>query len=101
MSKRTSLLLDGAAEKAVGPFLKKGTIENASLNAWAKLHGAAKVESEASALRTLLQAGAEALQEQALEAGYAELAAAYSGDQERAERRAARDRYAGRTDSAL
>jgi hypothetical protein len=53
--------------------------------------------SEAAVLRILARAGAAALREQALEQGYAKLAATNDSDHE--ERRARRDRYAERVDS--
>jgi len=57
------------------------------------------VNSEAAAIRALLQAGAEALAEEVLDAGYAELAQVYGGAAERGERRTARDRYVARAEA--
>ena len=101
MSKRVSLILGDLDEQRVLPFVRTGTGENAALRQWAARHGEPLVKSEASALRALLQAGAEALQDEVLDAGYAALAAEFDDAEARAERRAARDRYAARTDSAL
>jgi hypothetical protein len=49
----------------------------------------------------LLRVAVEAPREDALDAGYAELPTAFGGDVERTERRAARDRYAARTDASV
>jgi hypothetical protein len=54
-------------------------------------------QSEADVLRALLRAGAEALQEHVLDVGYAQLASDFNDHSADAERRAARDRYAHRT----
>ena len=101
MSKRLSLILGDADQSTIEPFIQAGTEHHKALSRWAEAHGGGSVTSEAAALRALLQAGAVALQEDVLDAGYAELAQVFSGEQERAERRTARDRYAARTDAAL
>ena len=70
------------------------------LEAWAEAHGiSVRDASDAAILRTLIRAGAEALREKALEEGYARLAR--SRQEDRAERRAIRDRGLNRTESGL
>lgn len=101
MSKRLSLILGEGDQSTIQPFIQAGTEHHNALRRWAEAHGAGGVNSEAAALRVLLQAGAIALQDDVLDAGYAELAQVFSGQEERAERRTARDRYAARTDAAL
>jgi hypothetical protein len=101
MSKRLSLILGEDDQSMIEPFIQAGTEHHKALRRWAEAHGAGGVNSEAAALRVLLQAGATALQDEVLDAGYAELAHVFSGDEDRAERRTARDRYAARTDAAL
>lgn len=101
MSRRLSLILGDSAQAAIEPFVRAGTAHHDALGRWAEDHGAGSVNSEAAALRVLLQAGMNAVQEDILDAGYAELAQVLSGEQERGERRTARDRYAARTDAAL
>lgn len=76
--------------------------EHAALVHWAASHGVplpAGERNEAAVVRALLRAGAEALQEQALEQGYAELAKTFAGGDERDEARALRARYARRIDT--
>ncbi len=58
-------------------------------------------KSEASALRVVLAAGVEALREEQLEQGYAELAKTYNDDNADAERRFARDRHIERIEGNL
>lgn len=100
MSKRASLILKDADEAVIGPYLSEGSLEMNAVREWGKRRGIA-VTSEASALRVLLHAGAEAIQEAVLEAGYASLAGEFNAPRENAERRAARARYADRTDARL
>ena len=88
-------------ESAITPYIQPGTREYETLQRWAANRGSSEVKSEASALRALLAAGAEALRDDVLDAGYAELATIYSGAVEKDERRAARNRYAKRTDSSI
>lgn len=101
MSKRLSLILGDGDQSTIEPFIQAGTEHHNALCRWAEAHGAGGVNSEAAALRVLLQAGAIALQDDVLDAGYAELARVFSAEEDRAERRTARDRYAARTDAAL
>ena len=81
------------------PFIRPGTGQHQVLQHWAAEHGVGAVNSEAAAIRALLQAGAEALAEEVLDAGYAELAQVYGGAEEREEGRTARDRYVARAEA--
>ncbi len=97
MSRRITVTLARAEESSVSVFSNPRRSEHAALIAWAAQHGFTGLGSEASVVRALVQAGAEALREDALDTGYAELAA--STDQtERRERRTMRDRYVERTE---
>jgi len=100
MSKRVSLILGDADERAIAPFIRSGTDQHEVLREWAARHGDMSVRSEAGALRVLLQVAVDALRDEVLDAGYAELAATFHGKAERVERRAARERYAARTDAS-
>jgi hypothetical protein len=82
MSKRLSLILADSDEVAIEPFTRPGTGQHEALRRWAAVHGAGSVTSEAAALRVLLQAGVDALRDDVLDAGYAELAGALAGDEE-------------------
>ncbi len=93
MTKRLSLILGEGDQLTLEPFIRPGTGQHQALQQWATEHGVGKVNSEAAAIRVLLQAGAEALAEELLDAGYAELAQVYGSAGEREERRTARDRY--------
>ena len=99
MNKRVSLILGDLDMASISPFVQSGTDQFDALQRWAARHGESALKSEASALRALLRAGVEALRDDILEQGYAELASIYGSDVERAERRVARDRYAARTDA--
>jgi hypothetical protein len=101
MSKRLSLILGESDQSTIEPFTRAGTEHFEALRRWAEAHGTGTVNSEAAALRALLQAGAIALQDDVLDSGYAELAEVFSGEEERTERRGARDRYTARTDATL
>lgn len=101
MSRRVSLILRDTDEVAIAPFLSADTTQFEVLRRWVAQRGESDIRSEAAALRALLQAGVEALRDDVLDSGYAELAAEFHADAERAERRSARDRYADRTDAAL
>ncbi|WP_343709565.1 hypothetical protein [Mycobacterium sp.] len=96
MSKRVSLILKDSDEAAIAPYLREGSASFEVLRQWASQRGESGIKSEAGALRALLQAGAEALRERVLDAGYAELASEFNSEPASAERRAARDRYARR-----
>jgi len=95
--------LKDADEAMIAPYLSEGSPAFEVLRRWASQRdqGDSDIKSEASALRTLLQAGAEALREHVLDAGYATLAAEFNSEAAHDKRRAARDRYARRTDGQL
>lgn len=99
MTRRLSLILGDADEEKVGPFIQGDTSENAVLRRWAAAHGVGSVNSEAAALRLLLQAGVEALTEHVLDEGYAQFAQEYGSPTAREERRSARERYVSRTEA--
>lgn len=100
MARRTTLTLTDADETVLESFADPDRAEHAALVAWAAEHGESLSRAEAAVLRLLLRAGAEALREKALEVGYAQLAASRT-DQDRAESRARRERYAERTDREM
>lgn len=100
MSKRLSLILGEDDQLNLEPFMRAGTDQHEVLRRWATEHGIGSVNSEAAALRALLQAGVDALGDEVLDAGYRELAQTYDASQVRDERRTARDRYAARTEAA-
>ncbi len=99
MTKRLSLILGEADESVLEPFIRSGTGQHRVLQRWAAEHGVGNVNSEAAAIRALLQAGADALRDDVLDDGYAELAQVYDETEAGDERRAARDRYVARTDA--
>ncbi|MDO3014607.1 hypothetical protein P5V34_11475 [Mycobacteroides abscessus subsp. abscessus] len=99
MSKRVSLILKDADEAVIAPYLDETSLSFAVLRQWGSQHGETDIKSEAGALRALLQAGAEALREHVLDAGYAGLAAEFNDGPANAERKAARDRYTRRTEA--
>ena len=99
MRKRVSLILGDSEEAAIGPYLDRSSPAFEVLRQWATEHDVAvDIKSEAAALRVLLQAGAEALKEHVLDVGYAQLATEFNTEPSNAERRAARNRYARRTE---
>lgn len=100
MARRTTVTLTDIEDLALAPFTDPDRAEHAALVAWAAEHGESLSNAEAAVLRALLRAGAEALRERVLEQGYAELAASRTDDQ-RAESREARRRYAERTGPKL
>ncbi len=99
MTKRLSLILGETDESVLEPFIRSGTGQHRVLQRWAAEHGVGTVHSEAAAIRALLRAGADALRDEVLDDGYAELAQVYDGTEERDERRAARTRYVARTEA--
>ncbi|MGI8722730.1 MAG: hypothetical protein ACR2JG_10930 [Geodermatophilaceae bacterium] len=101
MTKRLSLILGEGDQRELEPFIQVGTGQHQVLTRWAAEHGAGAVNSEAGAIRALLQAGVLALRDDVLDEGYAELAQIYGGAEERAERRANRERYLARTEATL
>ncbi|MBX9642058.1 MAG: hypothetical protein K2X97_20745 [Mycobacteriaceae bacterium] len=98
-----SLILKDADEAVIAPYLSEGSPAFEVLRQWASQRGEGEgnIKSEASVLRALLQAGAEALREHVLDAGYAHLAAEFNSEPAHAERQAARDRYVRRTEGRL
>ncbi|MFT3714568.1 MAG: hypothetical protein QM774_01080 [Gordonia sp. (in: high G+C Gram-positive bacteria)] len=96
MSKRVSLILKDRDEETIAPYLTEGSAAHAALSTWATGRGLGAVTSEASGLRALLAAGAEALSELALDAGYASLAEEFNAPEADVERREARRRYVDR-----
>lgn len=98
MGKRVSLILKDVDEGAIAPYLDEGSPSFEVLRDWARRRGQGEITSEAGALRALLQAGAEALQEAVLDRGYAELADEFNSAAAQSERRVARDRYATRSE---
>ena len=101
MAKRLSLILGDGDQLALEPFVRPDTDQHRVLQRWAADHDFGAVNSEAAALRALLRAGVEALRDDVLDAGYAELAKDYASDEERTQRRAARDRYISRTEASV
>ena len=97
MGKRVSLILKDADEAAIAPFLDADSPSFEVLRKWAHDRGESEVKSEAGALRALLKAGAQVLRDEALEAGYAQLAEEINSESAHTERRAARSRYVRRT----
>jgi hypothetical protein len=99
-TKRISVTLDAPDQQAIEAFVDASRPEHATLEAWASQHGiTVRDASDSAILRTLVRAGAEALREKALEDGYERLAA--SRDEDRAERRAIRDRGNRRAEARL
>jgi hypothetical protein len=90
-TRRISVTLDAPDQQAIDAFGDPSRPEHATLEAWARQHGLnVRDDSDAAIVRALVRAGAEALREKALEAGYAKLAATRDEDQH--ERRDLRDR---------
>jgi hypothetical protein len=96
-----SLILKDADEAVIAPYLDEGSAPFEVLSQWAIQRGGSDIKSEAAALRALLQAGAEALHDRVLDAGYAQLAEEFNTESAHADRRAARDRYAARMAARL
>lgn len=96
-----SVTLDRDDETVMERFAQAGTDERTALLAWAGEHGVpvSAVSSDAALIRALLRVGAESLREQALDAGYAELAAAAETSEEHAEVRRARQRHIDHVES--
>jgi hypothetical protein len=101
MPRRLSVTLESEDEKVVAAFSAPSTLEHAILLDWARERGidAERIGSDASLLRMLIRAGADALYERALDKGYAGLAMSLSKVDED-ERREARRRYTERTERA-
>lgn len=100
MSKRVSLILRHADEAMIAPFLDRGSPAFEVLRQWAHQNDYASgdISSDAAVLRVLLRLGAEALHEQILDTGYAQLASEFNSASTKVERLAARDRSASQAD---
>jgi hypothetical protein len=100
MSKRLSLSLESEDEAMLARLAVEGSAERRVLLNWTTLHGLSpeQIRSEASLLRVLLRMGAQRLHEEALDEGYAQLAAE-PDTIEQAERDEARSRYVRRTEA--
>ena len=81
--------------------MQAGTGQNQVLLRWASAREAGPVNSDAAAIRVLLQAGVESFSDDVLDEGYAELAPFYERATEDDERRTARERYVARTEAVL
>lgn len=97
MAKRLSVILGNQDEQRVLQFASPGTPEREALQSWVAQHGGGKLGSEAAVIRALVHAGAFSLQEELLDAGYAEMAGTYADEDE--DRRAVRRRYIERTEA--
>jgi DNA-directed RNA polymerase specialized sigma24 family protein len=100
MSRRTSLTLHREDLDTLDEFTAEGSPGLAAVHAWAADHGIDIADSAAEAwmIRILIRAGAEALRERVLEAGYSELAHTFNSDEHSDETRRALAAYAERTD---
>lgn len=101
MGKRLSVTLDDEDERLIEVFAARDTGEAAALREWAQARGVAVTRSttEASLLRLLVRAGAEALRDKALDVSYARLGTELAADPDAAESRAARAGYVQRTNA--
>lgn len=99
MAKRLSVIVGDADQQRLECFFRAGTPESEALRAWAAGHDLGRTNSEAGVIRALMRAGADALEERALDTGYAELAVTYDDGHAGEERRRARDQYAARTEA--
>jgi len=95
-----SLILRDADEAMIAPFLHRGSPAFEVLRQWADHsdYASGDTSSDAAVLRILLRVGAEAMDEQILGAGYAQLASEFNSALVRIERLAARGRSAPQTD---
>lgn len=101
MAKRLSVSLDDEDVRTIDEFADPNSLAHEALVRWLTGQSvtiSADTLSDAALLRMLVRAGAEALRERAIADGYAVLAASET-EEELAESRAFRDRYAQRTDS--
>jgi hypothetical protein len=101
VAKRLSVILGDDDERTLEPFTDPSSDHHQVLQRWAAAHQLGSVTSEAAAIRALLQVGAEALRDEVLDQGYAELAIYYDGPESHDDRRAARERYIARTEADL
>ncbi|SLD27535.1 Uncharacterised protein [Mycobacteroides abscessus subsp. massiliense] len=100
MSKRVSLILRDADEAMIAPFLHRGSPAFEVLRQWANHndHVSGDISSDAAVLRILLRVGAEAMHEQILDAGYAQLASEFNSASRKFGRLAARRRSTSQSD---
>ena len=100
MSKRVSLILRDADEAMLAPFLHRGSPAFEVLRQWAhhNHHSLGDISSDAAVMRILLRVGAEAMHEQILDAGFAQLASEFHSASTKVERLAARARSASQSD---
>jgi hypothetical protein len=100
MTKRLSLTLENEDEATLARFAVEDSPERRILISWTALRGMSpeEIRSEAALLRVLLRVGAERLQEEALDAGYAQLASELDAT-EQAEIDEARRRYVHRSEA--
>ena len=97
--KRLPVTLDSDDQAEIAVFADPDRLEAGILREWAQQqHITIRDNSESGIARALLRAGAEALREKALEAGYAELAKDH--EEGLTEQRARRRSYAERVDRA-
>ena len=101
MSKRVSLTLRDADEAMLAPFLHRSSPAFEVLRQWAhhNHYSSGDISSDAAVMRILLRVGAEAMHEQILDAGYAQLASEFSTASTKVERLALRNRSASRPTS--
>lgn len=99
MAKRLSITLEREEERVVQIFASPSTLEHAALLEWAGRRGidTDRIGSDASLVRALIRAGAEALQERVLDVGYAALAIELT-EHQHDEVREARRRYVDRSE---
>jgi len=100
MAKRTTITFDDHDQRAITSFSNPERAEWAALMEVAAGQGITLKPgaSEATVIRVLLHAGADALRERTLERGYAELADLWPDVHDAAETRERRRRYAHRVD---
>lgn len=104
MSRRLSVSLDDEDEETLSRFSSQGSAEQRALTAWAERRDlgrqlAAGSGKTASILRLLVRAGVEALEEDVLDAGYAQLASELGSAHEK-ETKEARRRHLRRAEAA-
>ncbi len=99
MKKRISVSIDPEEERTIATFGDPTTAERTALTSWAVQHGvdASRLRSQAAVIRALVRVGAQSLRDEALDDGYAALAASLKTSEqtttEQAETREARERY--------
>ncbi len=103
MSKRTTVTLTDRDEETVRQLGDPDRPEGAALIEAARALGISigPDASEATVIRALIAAGAEAMREQALERGYQQVAEMYAEIHDAEEKAARRRRYAERVDRVM